>query len=104
MSLDIFNVSFPEATLQKLAKHKDKMVIFCTYNTLKIMQVVVCSVTIRDKNIDTLCRFFVVTRGNPVLLGMPDIEITTILGVQCCTIEPGIQTGENNEQRIEGKS
>ena len=35
MPLDVFKILFPNATIEQLAKHKDKKVILYTYNKSK---------------------------------------------------------------------
>ena len=81
MPLNVFEILFPIATVEQLIKHKDKSVMLCTYNKTCIPQLGVCSVNIKHKNKQKLCRFFVVPVGSPALLGMPDIEALVILSM-----------------------
>ena len=38
MPLDVLNILFPRTILEQLTKHKDKRIILCGHNKLKIMQ------------------------------------------------------------------
>ena len=90
--------------MEQLPRHKNKGAVMQTYNKTSITQLEVCINTIRYKDIHKSCRFFVVTGGSPELLGMPNIEILSILSVKCSTIEPRSHTWESNEYRTEDGS
>ena len=68
MPLDIFKI-FYKQTMQQLAKDKNKRVIFCDTQQIKIMHLVVCSVTMKHKNKDKLCRSFVNPGGSHRTIG-----------------------------------
>ena len=60
--------------------------------------------TTRYKDKHKVCRFFVVPRGGPVLMGMPDVEMLDFLIVKFNTLEQRRHTREINEQSREDKS
>ena len=49
------------------------------YNESNIEQLSVCTVKLRHKDKVVRCKFFVLPRDGPVLLGMPDKELLGIL-------------------------
>ena len=67
----------------------------------RITQLGVCSITIRQKDKNKLCRFYVVLRGGPALLGMPDTKIVDFISEKCSIIEPRRHSREINEQSAE---
>ena len=69
-----------------------------------IIQLGVCSITIRHENKGKLCIFFLAPGGRPAFLGMPDIKILGIICVKCSIIEPRRFIQEINELSIKDKS
>ena len=65
--------------MAKLANYKDKKVILHTYNKSSIPQLGVYRVNIMHKDKQKPCRFFAVPGGQPLLLGMPDVEKLELL-------------------------
>ena len=74
------------------------------YNKSKRKQLGVCGVTIRHKSKGKLCRFIVAPGGSLALLGMPDIEMHSLLSVKCITIEPRRHVRKINGHSMENKS
>ena len=58
MPLNIFKILYPGATMEQLAKHKDKCITLQMYNKSSILQLEVWTVTIKHNNKQKLCRFF----------------------------------------------
>ena len=63
------------------ASHKTSALVLKTYNISNIEQWVVCSVTLRNKEKVARCRYFIVLADGPVLLGILDIELLSILKI-----------------------
>ena len=64
------------------------------YNETRIPQFGVCSVIIKHKDKQKLCKYYVVPENGPALLEISDIEILDILSVKCSIIELHRQTWE----------
>ena len=63
-----------------------------------------CTVKIRYKDKVASCRFFIVPRDSPVLLGIPDIELLDILKVICDVTEGQQADRKFDSQTIESSS
>ena len=66
--------------------YKNNSVVFKTYNQSDIEQLGMCTVKLRHKNKSAQCRFFVVPGDGPALIGMPDIELLSVLRITCNVI------------------
>ena len=62
---------------------KNNSVMLKTYNQSDIVQLGICTVKLRHENKCVRCRFFVVPGNGPALLGIPDIELLSILRITC---------------------
>ena len=60
-----------------------------------------CTVKLRHKDNCVKCRLFVVPGDGPSLLGMPDIELLSILRATCDIIGEPHESRKFNSQRIE---
>ena len=63
-----------------------------------------CTVKLRHKDKCVRCRFFVVSGDIPVLLGMLDIELLSILRMACDIIGEPHESGKFDLQTIETSS
>ena len=79
MSLNVLKILFPKVTLEQPCKYRQNIVL-CTYNKAYIPQLGICSVAIKHKNKQKLCKFSVVPGGGPMLLEMSYIKV---LGTLC---------------------
>ena len=79
MPFKVFKILFPKSTVAELCKTKLSPVK--TYNQSSIEQLGMCSVKLNYKDECVKCRFFAVPGDGPVLLGMPDIELLSILKI-----------------------
>ena len=100
MPFSTFKKLFPQVKMEQLTKHKDKSVIVQTYDKC-ISQLWVHIVSIRHRDKQKVCRFFVVPGNGLVLLGKLDIKLLHILSVKCSKIDLHIQSRDINEQQKE---
>ena len=72
-----------------------------TYNQSNIEQLSVCTIKLRHKDKCIKCRFFVIPDDCPALIGMPDIELLSKLGIMCGIIGRPHETRKFDSQTID---
>ena len=65
------------------AFHKNNSVVLITYNPSNTEQLVMCTGGLRHTDKGIRFRSFVVPGDSPALLGMPDIELLSLLKIIC---------------------
>ena len=80
MPFDIFTKLFPSTTMDQLMATKDATKLR-THNHIPITQLSRCRVDIENNDTCKMCIFFVVPGNREALLGMPDIELLSIINI-----------------------
>ena len=63
---------------------------------MTITQLGISKVKIEHNNEQKMCKFFVVSENEHVLLGMPDTNMLNIINIKCTTIDPHETDRANN--------
>ena len=92
MPLYIFRKLFKNMSKEQLKRSVEGNIKLKTYNSMHIMQLGVCRVHIKFKNIKKRCIFFVVPGNGQALLAMPDMVACNIItfdidSIQVVTLE-----------------
>ena len=74
MPINMLKMLFQRTPILELNKCINKKVILHTYNISSIQQLGICRVTIKHKDIELPCSFFVVPGKGTALLGMLDCK------------------------------
>ena len=79
----VFKSLFLKSTIAKLhtTKHNSAMLQICSQSDLEQLGIYTVRLRHRDKSIK--CRFFVVAGDGLALLGMPNIDLLSILRIAC---------------------
>ena len=104
MQLEVFRNIFPKSILPAQHVTKNNSVILKTYNQSDMKQLHVCAVRLRYRDKYDKCRFFVVPGDDPILLGMPRIEMLNILKIMCEVIGDPHESRKLNSQTIEASN
>ena len=81
MPVRVFKHLFPKSMIGKACITKNNSVMLKTCNQSGIEQLGMCTVKLSVK-----CRCFVVPNDGPALLGMPNIELLSIVQITCKVI------------------
>ena len=79
MPFRVFRTLFPGSMMAEVNATINKSIIFKTYNQSNVQHLSRCTLKIRHNAKCGQCRFFVVPGDSPTLLGMPDIELLSIM-------------------------
>ena len=101
MPFNICQTLFPNTTIELLNETSNKSVILKLYNKISILQLGICRVQLKHTDKQLTCKCFVVQGNGTALLGMPDIELLSILCVKCNTVHRPQRCKEINAQTME---